>query len=197
MRWFLSIVVVMLVTVAVWLGSALTSVSRLAAGARNADGAAVLAHTDLAAVRRSLTEQIVRAYLANASEARKVSQIERMVATTYGATVTDAMVARLLTADTLTQLLKQGRIDAVDTVPALEGVPALADLKTSDLLSLLGRIGLIQPVLLSVRISQSSDPDLTAAIQMHLDGSGWRLASIELPKASLRQLVASLPVRQP
>ena len=112
-------------------------------------GAAVLARTDLPAVRRSLTEQIVRAYLANASEARKVSQIERMVATTYGTTVTDAMVARLLTAETLTQLLKQGRVDAVESVPALEGVPALADLKTGYLFGLLGRIGFVQPVLLS------------------------------------------------
>ena len=195
MRRFVSIVAVVLVAVAVWLGSALVSVSRLAAGARDADGAAVLARTDLPAVRRSLTEQIVRAYLANASEARKVSQIERMVATTYGTTVTDAMVARLLTAETLTQLLKQGRVDAVESVPALEGVPALADLKTGDLFGLLGRIGFVQPVLLSVRVSQSSDPEQIASIHMHLDGSGWRLAAINLPKASVRQLVASLPAR--
>ena len=195
MRWLAATIVVLCIAVTVWLGTAITTVGHIASAARAGDGAAILARTDVMAVRRSLTEQVVEAYLKRAGETRKVSQIERMVANTYGATVTDAMIAKLVTAENLTKLLKNGRIDGVDNIPTLEGLPTLGDIKTDDVLGVLGRIGLVQPVLLSFRISPTADPDATALVYLHLDGDGWRLSGFELPKAIVRQLAASLPVR--
>ncbi len=195
MRWLIAAFLVLCIAIAVWLGSAIATVGKIATAARAGDGAGVLARTDVTAIRRSLTEQIVQAYLDRAGETRKVSQIERMVANTYGATITDAMVAKFVTAENLTKLLKQGRFDGADNVPAFAGVPTLGDLTTGDIFGMVGRIGFIQPVLLSVRISPSADPQLAARIYMHLDGSGWRLAGFEMPKAVVRQIAASIPLR--
>ena len=195
MRWLIATLVVLVVAIGVWLGSAVSTLGQIAASARAGDGAAVLARTDLPAMRRSLTDQIVRAYLERAGTTRKVSQLERMVANTYGATVTDAMVAKFLTADTLTALLKNGRFEGADNVPAFDGMPSLGALKSDNVLNLLGRIGFVQPVVLSFRVSDSTAADRIASVQLHLDGSGWRLAGLELPKAVVSQLAASLPVK--
>ena len=60
-------------------------------------------------------------------------------------------------------------------------------------LALLGRVDFIQPVLL--RVSEKSDPDSYAAINLHFDGTQWKLSGIELPKPIVRMLAASLPVK--
>jgi hypothetical protein len=54
---------------------------------------------------------------------------------------------------------------------------------------------LIQPVLLGIRVSDHSDPESYAAINLHFEGGGWKLSGIELPKAIVRTLAASLPVK--
>ena len=65
MRWFVGIVVALLVGTAIYLASAIVSLHGLIEAARAGDGAGVLARTDTARVRRSLVDQIVSAYLAD------------------------------------------------------------------------------------------------------------------------------------
>ena len=72
---------------------------------------------------------------------------------------------------------------------------ALADLHPENLLSLFGRINFIQPVLLGIRVSEDSNPENYAAINLHFEGADWKLAGIELPKAIVRTLAASLPAK--
>lgn len=194
MRWLFGIIAAALIIVLVYLGSAVSSVSKLAAAARAGDGAAVLDRSNVQGLRRSLTDQIVRAYLERIGATRKISAMEKMLVNTYGATIADAMVAKMLTADKLTQMLKSGNLDAPG-VPSFAGLPALANLHTENWLSLLGRLNFIQPVLLGIRISDTSDPDGYAAINLHYEGFDWKLSGIELPKAILRDLAASLPAK--
>src|ERR1700738_1580905 len=163
MRWLLGIIAAALIFVLIYLGSAASSLSRLAAAARAGDGAAVLERTDVQGLRRSLTDQIVRTYLERIGSARRISAMEKMLANTYGAPIADAMVAKILTADKLTQMLKSGNLDAPG-VPSFAGLPALANLHTENWLSLLGRLDFIKPVLLAIRISDTSDLDGSAAI---------------------------------
>jgi len=118
-----------------------------------------------------------------------------MLINTYGATIADAMAAKMLTADNLTQILKSGKVDASQGLPAFAGLPALGDLQTGNWLALLGRVNFIQPVLLGVRVSNSPAPDDYAAINLHFEGSDWKLAGLELPKAIVRSLAAALPVK--
>ena len=60
---------------------------------------------------------------------------------------------------------------------------------------MIGRLNIVKPVLLSIRLSESTDPDSYAAISMHYEGLDWKLAGIDLPRAVVRDLAASLPVR--
>jgi Protein of unknown function (DUF2939) len=194
MRLLLGIVAAAVIFLLIYFGSAAASLSRLAAAARAGDGAGILERTDVEALNHSLTDQIVRAYLERIGATRRISPMERMLVNTYGATVADAMVAKMLTADKLTQMLKTGNLDAPGA-PSFTGLPALADLHTGNWLSLLGRLNVIQPVLLGIRISDTSDPDSYAAINLHYEGLNWKLSGIELPKAIVRNLAASLPVK--
>jgi len=193
MRWLLATLAAVFIFVLIYLGSAASALSTLAAAVRAGDGAAVLEQTDVRRLRRSLTDQVVNAYLDRIGAVRKVSATEKMLVNTYGATIADAMVAKMLTADKLTQMLKSGNLNAPG-VPPIAGLPALGNLRT-DWSSLLGRLHVIQPVLLGIRISDTPDPEGYAAINLHYEGLDWKLSGIELPKAILRDLAASLPVR--
>lgn len=195
MRWFIGIVVAIVVLILIYLGSAASSLSSLVAAARAGDGAAVIELTDVPALNRSLTSQIVAAYLERIGATRRVTPMEKMLINTYGATIADAMVAKMLTADKLTQILKTGNLNGTPDVPNIAGLPALADLHAEDWASLLGRLSFVQPVLLAIRISKTSDPDGYAAINLHYEGFGWKLSGIALPKAAVRDLAASLPVK--
>lgn len=195
MRWFLRTLAALIIAIAIYLGLAAATLSSLVAAARAGDIAKVLDKTDVKAVTRSLTNQIVNAYLDRIGAARKVSPMEKMLINTYGATIADAMAAKMLTADNLTQILKSGKVDASQGLPSFAGLPALGDLNTGNWLVLLGRVNFIQPVLLGIRVSENSDPESYAAINLHFEGTGWKLSGIELPKPIVRTLAASLPVK--
>ncbi len=130
MRWFLGTIAALIVAVAIYLGLAASSLATLASAARAGDIAKVLEKTDVKAVTRSLTNQIVNAYLDRIGATRKVGAMEKMLINTYGATIADAMAAKMLTADNLTQILKSGKVDASQGLPAFAGLPALGDLHT-------------------------------------------------------------------
>ncbi len=194
MRWLLGIVAATVILLLIYLGTAASSLAQLAAAVRAGDGAAVLQRTDLKTLNHSLTDQIVRAYLERIGATRRINPLEKTLINTFGATIADAMVAKMLKPDTLTKMLKNGSLDAPG-VPPFAGLPALADLHTENWLALLGRLNIIKPVVLAIRVSETSDPDGYAAIDLHYDDLDWKLAGIELPKTIVRQLAASLPVK--
>jgi hypothetical protein len=195
MRWFLGTLAAVVVAVAIYLGLAASSLATLASAARAGDVAKVLQLTNVRSLTHSLTDQIVSAYFDRIGATRKVGSMEKMLINSYGATIADAMAAKMLTAENLTQILKSGKVDASQGLPAFAGVPALGDLNTGNWLALLGRVNFIQPVLLGIRVSEKSDPENYAAIDLHFEGGGWKLSGIELPKPIVRTLAASLPVK--
>ena len=93
------------------------------------------------------------------------------------------------------QSQEQDKIGGPPGITVLSGLSALADLHTGNWLALLGRVNFIQPVLLGIRVSEKSDPESYAAINLHFQGTEWRLSGIELPKPIARTLAASLPVK--
>ncbi len=111
MRWFAGILLALLAGAGIYVGSALVSLSGLAEAARAGDGAGVIARTDVERLRRSLVDQIVLAYLKQLGKDRPVKPLERVLATTYGATVADAIIAKMLTEENLTRILKDGGIE--------------------------------------------------------------------------------------
>ncbi len=183
------------VVAALYLGSAFYALSHLVAAVRAGDGPAIAAQTNFPRLGRSLSDQIVNAYLERISATRRVSPMEKALVGAYGATVADALVAQLLTPGALAQILKTGRLTGIDPKAPVSGLPPLTGLRAADTIELLGRLHFVNPVQIAIRISDRSDPDGYAAVILHHEGLAWKLAGIELPRATRRDLAASLPAK--
>jgi len=194
MRWLAGTAAALIVIAAVYFGSAYAALNDLVGAARRADGARLLARTDVARVTGSIARQVVGAYFDRLGKGRDPGMTERLVAGAVGGTLADLLAAQLLTADGLSRLLDDGHIEALPETPALTGLPRLSDLDLADAGALFGRLHLITPVEMSIRIG-SGARDADAAIRLHLDGHGWRLSAITLPRARLDELIARLPAR--
>ncbi len=195
MRSLLATLAVIVVALVLYVGSAAVALQGLAEAARAADGAAVLARTDVAAVKRSLAGQIVGVYIARAGEKRALSSSERFLANTVGGSLADALIDALLTPERLTQLLKTGRIESMPQMTATTEIAPVATVDHGGYFAMISRLHLISFVQFSVRVSDTADPETATAIRMHLSGLTWKLSGIDLPRKALRDIAAGLPVR--
>jgi len=110
MRWTLAISVALLLALGGYAGAAAVSLDRLVQAAQSGDAAALMSRTDLPRLKRSLVDQIVAAYLNRIGQKRAIKPLERLAANTYGASIADAMVGKLLTPERLTELLHSGTV---------------------------------------------------------------------------------------
>lgn len=187
MRRFFGISLALIVAVGIYLGSALVSLSGLVEAARAGDGAGVLARTDMVRLRHSLVDQIVAAYLKQLGRDKPVKPLERMVANTYGASVADAMIAKMLTPENLTSILNKGAISYGGN--AILDMHRLSEIDVSKVFEMLGRLSLVKPVELRVRIG---DAEGAGAVRIHFEGNGWKLSGIQLPPSAVQVLAQSL-----
>jgi hypothetical protein len=111
-----------------------------------------------------------------------------MVANTYGASIADALVSKMLTPENLANILSKGTL-AIG--PGMEAsMLPLGELDTSKLLGILWRFSAVKPVEFSVRLG---DSDSSGAISLHFEGDAWRLSGVQLPAPALKALAQSLP----
>jgi hypothetical protein len=186
MRWFLGGLAAFAIALVIYVGSAILSLNGLVEAVRAGDGAAILSRTDLPRLRHSLVDQIVFAYLKRVGRDRPVKPMERLVASTYGATIADAMVGKMLTADNLTQILRDGRVAVGETDVNLQ---RLSDLDASGVLQKIGRLSFVKPVEFQVRLGDGDD---AGGISLHFEGFGWKLSGVQLPAAVIEALVQRL-----
>jgi hypothetical protein len=187
MRWFFATLLVLLIGVGIYVGSALVSLRGLVEAARAGDGAGVLARTDVGRLRHSLVDQIVAGYLRQMGRDRPVKPLERMLANTYGATVADAMIAKMLTEENLTRLLNSGAIGSDGTATA--NMQRLSEIDTSRIFEMLGRVSPVKPVEFLVRLG---DTENAGGVSIHFEGNGWKLSGIQLPTEAVQMLAQSL-----
>ena len=187
MRWTVAISVALLLTLGAYAGSAAMSLHGLVQAAQSGDAAAVMSRTDLPRLKRSLVEQIVAAYLNRIGQKRAVKPLERLAANTYGASIADVMVGKLLTQERLTELLNSGKVslDASDL-----GEMGQLSRVSPKLLETAKRIRLVNPVEFSLRLGSGQDD---GSISLHFEGDGWKLSGIRLPGAVLDALSRQLP----
>jgi hypothetical protein len=190
MRWFLTSIVAVIVAIGVYVGSAIVSLNGLVGAAKAGNGAEILARTDVPRLKRSLVDQIVSAYLIRTGQNRPIKPIERLLANTYGATIADALVAKMLTAENLTNILQNGSLGADGDSQMI----ALAGIDTSKVLESLGRLSLVKPVELSVRLG---DEEGAGAISLHFEGNGWKLSGLNLPTRAVEELAMGLQETKP
>jgi hypothetical protein len=188
MRWFVGIAVALVVLGGVYAGSAVVSLMGLVEAARAGNGAEILARTDQARLRHSLVDQIVTAYLIQTGQNRPIKPWERMVANTYGASIADALVSKMLTPENLTNILSKGTLAIVPGTEA--NILPLAELDTSKLLGVLQRFSLVKPVEFAIRLGES---DSSGAISLHFEGDAWKLSGVQLSAPALKALAQSLP----
>lgn len=186
MRWFFAALLALFVSLAIYVGSALWSLNGLVEAARGGDGVEVIARTDVKRLKRSLVDQIVAEYLKRIGQDRPAKPLERLVANTYGASVADALIAKMLTAENLTDLLQRGSVPGVGT--GLNIVP-LTQLDTSQIWRTLARVSVVKPVEISIQIREQDQ----SAISLHFEGNSWKLSGVQLPREVLRVLAESLP----
>ncbi|WP_375414040.1 DUF2939 domain-containing protein [uncultured Bradyrhizobium sp.] len=187
MRWFFGVLVALLVGAGIYVGSAVISLGGLVEAARAGDGAAVLARTDLPRLRHSLVEQIVGGYLKQLGRDRPIKPLEQMLVNSYGATVADAMIAKMLTKENLTRILNQGAVGLGGN--PIADMHRLSELSTSGTLDLLRRISPTKPVEFLVRLG---DTEQAGGVSLHFQGDGWKLSGIQLPAAAVQALAQSL-----
>jgi Protein of unknown function (DUF2939) len=190
MRWAIGIVVAVICGGALYLTSAVVSVDALVRAAKAGNGAEVIARTNAERLRRSLVDQIVAAYLERTGQKKP---LERLLANTYGASIADAMLQKMLTAENLTKLLQTGVISGPDISTSV--VPNVLSIDTSSLLEFLGRIRPVKITEIAIRTSKSADPETYSAVSIHFEGTGWKLSGINLPRNVTRRLASALPVK--
>lgn len=188
MRWLYGVLATLLVLMVLYAGSAFASLKGLVEAVRASNAEEVLTRTDVARVKRSLVDQIVGAYLLRTGEKRPLKSVEKILANTYGASIADALVGKLLTKGNLTELLRNGEIKG-DIAAGLE-LPRLKPLDLSDLAGLVGRISLVKPVEFAVRLG---DGENSGGISFHFEGDLWRLSGVQLPAKAVQALAATLP----
>lgn len=194
MRWLLGSLVILILLLAIYLGSALWSLAALANAVRTGNGAAVIERTDVTSLKQSIADQVVAAYLARIGETRQVGSTERMLIRAAGGGVAEAMIARLLTPERLTEILKTGQIQGVQELPPISGLPQLIDLDTGNALAMLQRLRFIQPIEFGFRLTDAT-ADRFSEARMHFAGTGWKLSGLTLPAGAINQLAASLPAK--
>lgn len=187
MRWFFGTLLALFVLVGIYVGSVFVSLNSLVQAARAGDGARVLERTDMARLRHSLVNQIVSAYLRQLGRERPLRPLERMAANTYGATIADALIAKLLTEENLTGILKNGAIGSGGD--DIANMQRLSEIDTSSVFQTLRRLSPVKPVEILVRLG---DTESAGAISIHFEGTGWKLSGINLPPAAVQVLAQSL-----
>ncbi len=189
MRWLVGTVLLLLVSLVIYVGSAVWSVKGLAEAAQSGNGPAIISRTDLPRLNRSLVDQIVRVYLERQGAKRPLKPMERILANTYGASIADALVGKILTEENITKVLRDGVV-AEELADA--HMPALAGLDVSNTLGILRRLSPVKFVEFEMALGNDV---LSGAISLHFDGPGWKLSGVNLPARAVRALAETLPIR--
>src|SRR5262245_46413760 len=108
MRWILGAIVAIVVLVVAWAAWPFFAVYELAHAVQQRDSAAVAARVHFPSVRQSLTEQIVVTYLQLTGRDARLGQIGRGLAVGAVTSIADPIVAKLISAETLVELLNRG-----------------------------------------------------------------------------------------
>ena len=108
MRLTLSTIAAVAVLVVAWAAWPFFALYDLANAVQERDPAAVTRRVNFPAVRQSLTEQIVVTYLHLTGRDARLGQIGRGLAVGAVTSIADPIVARLISAETLIELLNSG-----------------------------------------------------------------------------------------
>lgn len=175
----------------------LVGAAQLATAAKSGNAEEVLKRVELPALRKDLTRQIVRAYFDETGRGPKGS-FGRNVAINVGTSIAEPYVAELLTPENLASLLHNGRIAGAGAQPTLlssETLPNFSELLDAGLWTtfLRSHFDGWTSYFIDVPAGKSGEP---FGVHLHLVGSTWQLAGIDLPKSLLARVVQELIAKE-
>lgn len=172
----------------------------LAQAARRGDRADVAERIDGVALRRSLSRQLIRAYLEKSGKGRKLGSLGRGLAIAVGSNVADPYLAQLVTPDTITTLLGEGRFKPLTvenrTISFAERLPRLSDLfGSAGVAVVLGSYydGVVDFVF---NVPDRGAEDEAYGVHLRLAGSTWKLSGVDLPRPVLDQIVDDIMAKE-
>jgi hypothetical protein len=131
----------------------------------------------------------VRAYLERQGAKRPLKPMERVLANTYGASIADALVGKILTEENITKILRTGVVP--ESLPNAQ-MPALAGLDTSNTFEILRRLSPVKIVEFEIALGNDIS---SGTISLHFEGNGWKLSGVNLPAKAVRALAETLPIK--
>lgn len=159
---------------------------------------AVAARVDFPAIRHGLAKQVIRAYLDRTGRGAKLGAFGRGMAVAVGTSVADPYLAQLISPDSLTALLRDGRVHALDvdgrTIRFDQTLPKLPDVLGSKILPVVLASYYDGPTSFVFNVDA---PDGTGyGLHLGLEGTTWRLSGIDLPPTLVNRIVDDIVARE-
>ncbi len=179
MRWTIRVIVVIAVLWAASFAWPYLAVRGLVTAVQSRDVAAINERVNFAALRRSLTEQIFRTYLRLTGREARLGQFRDLAMAATGS-IADPMVARLISAEALVDLLATGWPTAVlpEKLPAFQGLRS-GSLGNAWQLFANSEHGVRT---FSLAVPANAPDSLRFRLQFRLTAWTWKLSAVELPE---------------
>jgi hypothetical protein len=187
MRWFFRLLLLLIILIGIYAGTAVASLKGLVEDTARGDTAAIMTRTDLPRLRASLAEQIVRAHFKRIEQTRPIKTLERIATPS----IVDALLANLLTPENIMRVLQSGVLPANTAGTQTVTLPALSSAGLENAGHMLSRLRPKSPVQVQVLLDETG----RTAIRLHFQGTHWKLSGIDLPPAALEKLITGVSIR--
>jgi hypothetical protein len=183
MRWAIriaAVLAVLLLAYAIW---PVVGFARIASAIEARDGAALAKLVDFRALRKSLTKQIVAAYIELTGKEKQLGLMGKTLAVGIGTSYAEPIVAELLNEQTLIDLLTKGQVGGGGGVGAVKVPAELAPFSGSALQSgwrtwWASEYGLGDYY---VYLPPDKTPDKQFKVRLSLKDLQWKLTGLDLP----------------
>jgi hypothetical protein len=195
MRWTIRSIILLIVLALAYAAWPFWAAYDFVTALRNRDAAAIERRVNFPAVRYSLTEQVVVAYLQLSGRDTRLGQFGRGMAVAAVASVADPIVARLISAQALMELLETDSAAAAATSRTATGVLqglGSGSIDTAWQLLLHSDWGFRRFVL---AVPINAPPSRRFRLRFRLTSWTWKLAAVQVPE-DVRNRLAQELVRQ-
>lgn len=194
MRWTLriaAVLAILLLAYAIW---PVVGFARIASAIEARDGAALAELVDFRALRKSLTKQIVAAYIELTGKEKQLGLMGKTLAVGIGTSYAEPIVAELLNEQTLIDLLTKGQVGGGGGVGAVKVPAELAPFSKSALQSgwrtwWASEYGLGDYY---VYLPPDKTPDKQFKVRLSLKDLQWKLTGLDLPQPMRVELAQQL-----
>jgi Protein of unknown function (DUF2939) len=193
MRKFIGAGVALVLLVAAYWGWALAGTAELASAASRGDAAAVMERVDIAALSRSLSGQISRAWLDQNPQLQKLMALHQGAAgVVINAAAAEMLLRAFLTPENIAALLNHGRAAGGPDAGALWRMPGLGEALEAGPLQAAMHSYFVSPRSFVVGLNS---PEGRYGVHMNLSGATWRLSGLDIPDAVTARVAREIAQR--